>query len=132
LPLSSLYGSLWSLLMTFFIVIGFILSRSFQWYWIIDNVIIKASVCPKISLFFSYFSLSHLSSQIMRDRRKKKDFRSTSKLWWRYHLYHQKDLDEMNSMTLRKVNNNDCNGSHEPPKIKWTRTPLDNSCDSLR
>jgi hypothetical protein len=63
------------------------------------------SVSPNI---FFFFSLSPLSSQITvrrgyrEKRNKEKDYGDTLKLQSRHHWYHQKELNEINSMITKR------------------------------
>jgi len=54
-----------------------------------------------------------------REKKKKKDLKSTLKLWFRHNQYHKKDVNEMNLTTLKKVINSDLSEPHTSSKNKW-------------
>jgi len=79
----------------------------FEVFFMISMIYSNQSFSVSPNLFFFLF-LSPLSSQITMRRgyrekkNKKKDYRDTSKLQWKHHWYHRKELNEMNSMITRR------------------------------
>jgi hypothetical protein len=133
LSLNSSCGRLRSLLKAFHYVVGFILSKSFQWYWWCRH---WSFGMLRGSFFLSLLSHSCNFLNDMRERKKKarkkeRNLIDTLKLQWQHYQYYIKDLDKTNQTTPKKPWKVTILGHTSHLKVRRTHLALNSSCDPL-